>query len=271
MAKGLGQMAHAPLIYVLAQIRFSSVPKMESRWDDFHNRVFAKYPTSQVERIKQFTISDGEPILGERLTRLQLIDKAKTSGLIIEPGMFVFHTTAYEKSSSFFAQLGELLADFIKELPEGVLTSRLGLRYVDLLIPEPDLSVDDQVVEHLRTPSLGEIGEALRADQTMTYKTTTDSLTGTLTIKHRQSKTTDLLPPDLFPNKLKPAPRLELPAPDAGFVGILDYDHFAEVEEDLSASTVTNRLQMLHRFSSDAFQKTTTVEARAKWSGDTHA
>ena len=34
---GLGQLPNAPLIYVLAQIAFTRIPKMESRWEDFHD------------------------------------------------------------------------------------------------------------------------------------------------------------------------------------------------------------------------------------------
>ena len=33
MAKALGQLPNAPLIYVLAQIRFTHIPRMDRRWE----------------------------------------------------------------------------------------------------------------------------------------------------------------------------------------------------------------------------------------------
>ena len=56
MTRALGQMPNAPLIYVLAQIRFTPVPRMDKRWENFHEKVFELYPKKETERTEQFEL-----------------------------------------------------------------------------------------------------------------------------------------------------------------------------------------------------------------------
>ena len=266
MAKALGQLPNAPLIYVLAQIRFTHVPRMDKRSEDFHEKVFNTYPKAEKERIEQVTFKDGQPSVSDSIQRWQLSNEPRTTGIILESGMLVFHTTDYKTSDVFLSELQNILNVFVEVLPEkrvGVSVSRLGLRYVDLLLEEEGLSVDQQVIEALRLPQIPtEIGAPKRMDQVVTYTTPTGS---TLLVRHRQSTTPDVLPGDIFPNQLKPAPRLARERPENTIVGLLDYDHYIEQEQPFDDAAITTGFRTLHDTSSAIFKATTTKDALATW------
>ncbi len=263
MANALGQMPNAPLIYVLAQIRFTHVPRMDKRWEDFHENVFALFPKAVPEKIEQFGFKDGQPVVGDSVNRWHLSNELRTTGIILDAETLIFHTTDYKTSDVFLSDLKEVLESFMPILPEkGVSISRLGLRYVDLLLPEGDLIVDQQVIEALRLPNLPDIGEAQRMDQVVSYLTSID---GTMVIRHRQSTTPDVLPADIFPNKLEHAPRFKREQPENTIVGLLDYDHFIKQEQSFEIGSIVERFHELRTVSSAAFKATTTEEAFTEW------
>lgn len=263
MANALGQMPNAPLIYVLAQIRFTHVPRMDKRWEDFHEKIFESYPKAEAERIEQVAFKDGQPTIGDSIQRWHIANEPSNTGIILDAGTLIFHTTDYKTSDLFFSDLQSVLEAFIQILPEkGVAISRLGLRYVDLLLQEGDLIVDRQIIEALRLPNLSVIGEARRMEQIVTYQTQNS---GTMVIRHRQSASPDVLPADLFPSKLVPALRLKRERPEHSIVGLLDYDHFVEQDQPFDIESIIGRFHKLHDISSAAFKATTTKEAFTEW------
>lgn len=263
MANALGQMPNAPLIYVLAQIRFAPVPHMDERWEDFHEKVFEQYPKAETQLIQQIAIKDGQPTAGDTIKRWHLTTKSSTTGIIIDAGTLIFHTTSYKTSDVFLTDFRSVLKAIRPILPEkGVIVSRLGLRYLDLLLPEGDLTIDQQIIKALQLPTLSSIGEARRMDQIITYQTLID---GTMNIRYCQSSTTDVLPADLFPNKLEPPLRLKREKPENSFVGLLDYDHFTEQEQSFDIESIITNFRKLHEISSTAFKETTTEKAFEEW------
>jgi len=262
VAHSLGQMPNAPLIYVLAQIRFTHVPRMDKRWEDFHEKVFGLYPKAETERIEQIAFKDGQPTIGDSIQRWHLKNDSSRTGMIVAAGSLTFHTTEYKTSRAFTSELEEVLQAFVKTLPDGVRVTRQGLRYVDLLQPETGLTVDKQVIETLRLPNLSAIGEPRRMEQLVIYKT---PIGGTLIMRHRQRTTPDLLPADIFPTKLEPAPRLSRERLENQITGLLDYDHYVEQEQPFDIDKIVEQFRNLHTVSSEAFINTTTEEARTVW------
>jgi len=268
VANALGQMPNAPLIYVLAQIRFTLVPRMDKRWEDFHEKVFALYPKAETEKIEQFGFKAGQPIIGDSIKRWHLSNESRTTGVILDAGTLIFHTTNYKTSKYFLSDLEEVLKAFTPILPEkGMNITRLGLRYVDLLLQEGDLVVDKQVIETLRLPQLPDLGIAQRMEQMVTYQT---PIEGKMVIRHRQSTTPDVLPADIFPTKLESAPRLRRERLENSIVGLLDYDHFIEQEQSFDIEAIVARFHKLRDLSSAAFKTTTTEEARLEWQKEVH-
>jgi len=236
---------------------------MYRRWEDLHERVIERYPRAEPERIEQLTIKDGKPVAGDSIQRWNLLSNDRLTGLIVSADSLVLHTAKYETSKHFIAELNDVLQDFTKIIPErGIRVTRQGLRYVDLLLPENDLSVDDQIIETLRLPRPASLGEPERMEQIVHYMTNGE---GKLVIRHLQSIKPDLLPGDLFPNNLGVAPRLTRPKPEGELVGLLDYDHFIEKEIPFDVDTIVDEFMNLHSVTSAAFRETTTEKAQIEW------
>ena len=75
------------------------------------------------------------------------------TAIILRPNGVVLHATAYRDSRTFLAQLDRVISIFAEEVPS-VFSSRLGLRYVDFVLPregeEPEAYVDRRL-----NPDLG--------------------------------------------------------------------------------------------------------------------
>lgn len=263
MAKALGQLPNAPLIYVLAQIVFTRVPKMESRWEDFHQEIFDQYPEAVPERMRQFQIQDTGVSSASDQVRWKMFDREKRTGIILSPESMIFHATSYTTSDDFFDSLDFILKKLIGILPKSVEVNRLGLRYVDLFLPSEELPVENQVSGKLGSISLEEAGCSFQKLEEVTRYNT--SINGELVIRHRQSTEADILPGDLFPNDLQPAPLLSDVKPERTVVSLMDYDHYVHLKEDFDSQKIIIKFKELQEISSKAFEITTTEEAKQLW------
>lgn len=111
MKQSLGRLPNAPLIYVLAQVKFSRVPNMKNLWEDFHQKIFDTYPESQVEHIEQFAIKK-EGLESSPETQWNLLNRERSQGFLLKPEMLILHTTSYETSDVFFNDLAFGLSCF---------------------------------------------------------------------------------------------------------------------------------------------------------------
>ncbi len=265
MASALGQLPNAPLIYVLAQVVFTRVPKMGSHWEDFHQAIFDRYPNAVTEQVRQIQLQDGDDAMASNLVRWSMFDQEKREGVILASESLILHTTSYTTSENFISRLEFVLTKLADILPENVEVNRLGLRYVDLLLPSEGLPVDEQVSGKLGSISLDEAGcDFLKLEEVTRYRTPEN---GDLVIRHRQSVDADILPGDLFPTHLVQAPLLERKKPEEGVTaGLIDYDHYVHLESEFNPSVIIAKFKAMHTTSSNAFKMTTTPEARQLWS-----
>jgi len=264
MKQALGQLPNAPLIYVLAQILFTRVPKMEDIWEDLHQRVFDSYPESEIERVEQFAMkTDG--LEASKETRWHLFARDRRKGVILSSNALILHTTSYTTSKDFFADLGFVLGHLAEVLPSGIQVNRLGLRYIDLLLPRGELDIDRQVVGKLGILNFEPLGcKPMRFDRVDRYQT---KIGGELVLRHRQTMGTDVLPGDLFPNILKPASLLEVPKSQNVMVGLLDFDHFLKADMPMELASIIDKFRQLQETTSAAFRKITTPAAMQVWEG----
>jgi len=262
MSEALGQLKNAPLIYVLAQVVFTRVPKMGNLWEDFHQTIFEQFPETSVKHIRKINLSDADESATNE-TQWGMFSPSKTEGVLLGSDNLVFHATSYVTSKEFFEKLSFVVSQLSNLLPDKVQVSRLGIRYVDLLLPMGDLSVDEQVTGKLGSISLKKANcEFDRLEEITTYKTAEG---GSIVIRHRQSNTSDILPGDIFPNDLEVPARLSNPKPEGEVVGLLDFDHYVYCSNTFAPTEVIEQLKTMHDTSSQAFRLTTTSEARKLW------
>ncbi len=265
MAEALGQMPNAPLIYVLAQVVFTRVPKMAALWEDFHQKIFDQFPDGSQQHVREIRLAGSEDPEFSEVIRWHMVNREKTQGVLLQPDSVILHSTAYETSAAFFGVLEDVLAKLKQVLPASVEVGRLGLRYIDILLPEAGLVVEEQVSGKLGSIDLSEAGCSFKKLEEVTRYTT--PMGGDLVVRHRQSIEKDILPGDVFPNELRPAARLGREAAEGSVVGLMDYDHYMQVSEAFSSDSIVEVFRKMHAISSKAFQLTTTDNAKKLWMG----
>ncbi len=265
MTSSLGHWPNAPLVYVLAQIQFNRVPLLEEKWEVFHQAIFDQFPEVFPENFVEFLLTpeDQEP-KPQTVKRWQFFTKDRRTGIILDPGTLIFHTTDYEESNVFFDDMEVILEALLPALPTSLILKRSGLRYLDVMLPSDTLSLDAMVTDSLRKTGLEGIDCRYQHEtQTIVHKSPRDS---TLVVKYRQSEGGDVLPNDLFPNKLVNAPLTEKLQASNTIASSLDIDHFKGLNKPMgTAQEVVNKLRDLHTISSNAFLALTTEDAQISW------
>ncbi len=269
MTSSLGHWPTAPLVYVLAQVQFNRVPLMDQLWESFHQAIFDSFPESLPETFVDIVLKDNSnEAKHETVSRWQFFSPTRRTGIILDSTTLIFHTTDYEDSRRFFQNMQKVLSVLLSVLPESMFLKRVGVRYLDLLLPGDTLTLDQMVIGSLKTTSLDGIDcEYQHQTQNIVHATPQD---GTLVIKYRQSERGDVLPNDLFPNKLTAAPLLErITRPEGTAASSLDIDHFKEMNEVMgTATSVINKLMDMHTYTSKAFLAVTTQDAQTLWKNE---
>ncbi|MBU1690648.1 MAG: TIGR04255 family protein [Gammaproteobacteria bacterium] len=251
---------------VLAQVRFEPFPGMSP--DDllaaFHPVIMADFP--QVSPIHQFAIFFGAahldqsppspPVLG-----YDLISDDATRVVRIQSGVLTYTVTSYHDYQRFSAEWGRILSalcaiDEIKGL-------RLGLRYVDFIIPSDGLVPEDYVVAPigLSPPSLGDASPVVL--NLFEYPREN----GQLRIQYGRGFGPPDYPPDLQGMVIPPS---GLQARySAGPSAVLDMDRWVEFPPATMPLTEFSQYFLdMHDDMSLAFRLIITPEALSEWGGN---
>ncbi|MAT65037.1 MAG: hypothetical protein CMN57_05290 [Gammaproteobacteria bacterium] len=260
MAPKTGEkLSNAPLIYVLAQIRFSPILATEKYIPSIQERVRREYPRYQQNIIQTFRFGpEGQPPDIAKISRWEFADKDSTHGFIIQQDSFVFHTTGYTTFPEFKDKLQSALLA-VNESLDISLVERIGLRYVDIVEPTGDDKLSDYLVPGVAGFPHEDIGVQPVVSQT---ESISDSEFGRLVLKVIKKKDEKNVPPDLFPLALKLSRKVAQGSPNA----LLDFDHFFEQSIDFSVDAVIEKIDQLHEVTSKAFWSVITEHAKDVWS-----
>ncbi|MHB8474307.1 MAG: TIGR04255 family protein [Gammaproteobacteria bacterium] len=256
-----GQLSHAPLVYVLAQVRFTSITNMVKYVPEIQDRFRKDYPRYQAVKTHEMKIPLGPGDQSAEmvvLSRWEFADKDNRSGFILLDDALMYHTTAYETFEPFLEKFQRGI-DIIHEMLKLDLTTRVGLRYVDLIVPEPQEKLSQYVVPGLTGFPFEEITGGSGKQQAAGVVKTSE---GQLVVRFTQDDASALIPQDLADHSLTPARTVEKGQPR----GILDTDHFATPDRaDFTVEDVVGRISRLHEISSIAFKKIISDYAWEKW------
>lgn len=140
---------------------------------------------------------------------------------------------------------------------------RIGLRYVDIIVPEEGKTPDDYVVPGLRCLPALTLTSRARSGLAISEFQLEE---GALVIRYATAGGAIGLPPDLQPLTLAEPDVLKRLAPVTGMSALLDFDRFAPLEEMFDASQLKARFDHLHEDHSVAFRELTTEHAKDVWS-----
>lgn len=262
------KMSNAPVYYALAQARFNPVGAMAKYVDEVQDRLrrdgYTLFESQQVTHLQFAAASSQAPIEPQVAHTLSwLITKGdRTSGFILGTSSITFHTTHYETSHEFIPELvrGLQAVNAVAELDH---VDRLGLRYLDAVLPQSHEKVADYLVGGLHGVQFG--ATPRYALNESVFETASGPLLSTGTLVARVHRMTSPLgfPPDMVPNGLVLMPKFAIN--EILDHAVIDIDHFVEGAMPLDFPAIDSQLSSLQATIRQAFEATITDHARAIW------
>jgi uncharacterized protein (TIGR04255 family) len=251
---------NAPLVHVLAQVVFESVPGLSERIPTIQARFRELELLRLVEGFTHHvTVVEGATPTVNTKRRWDFLDRDRNTGIALSESALVLHTTRYRSAEPFLELLRRGI-EVLGETTEVALVDRIGLRYVDLVRPEPTERFD----QYVRAGVLGfpfddaDVGATIRAMRTEGVATTPD---GTLVIRSILLPPGQFVPADLASSPLAYPTTLESTRTALS----LDFDHFSEETVDFNPAAVIDRMTRLRVALRRAFEVACTAHAFERW------
>lgn len=263
----LGQMPNAPLAYVLAAVKFDTQLALEKHIPALQERLQADFPRFQPgnEAVIQINVSGGTPPQTVAAPRYEFASADNRHGIILNRETLAFHATAYETYEDFGERLGAVLTHVGAELKH-LFVRRVGLRYVDIIVPEVGETPDDYVAPGLRClPALSLTSRARSGLAISEFQMEE----GALVVRYATSAGPIGLPPDLQSLTLTEPDILKRFITGTTMSALLDFDRFMLQEATFDASQLKARFDRLHDDQSLAFRELTTEHAKEIWNRNT--
>jgi uncharacterized protein (TIGR04255 family) len=216
------ELSNSPLSLVLCQVRFSPLPGMGEFIPSFHRSIRRQFPVNASGIIQEVQFGGASPQLSMK-ERWEFLTRDRRTSVVVDNGFVVMQTTLYKDFETFLEQFVSVVADLNAAVGD-LLIQRVGLRYVDAIVPRNGDSWTQYVQKELRgfeSPVFAEEG-ALRLHQTVA-----NTSVGTMLVRLHQNYDGAVLPPDLAGGHIKPG----LDATRGQLTTLLDIDHFHVVED----------------------------------------
>lgn len=262
----LGKWANAPLALVVAQVRFTATPETNFRiiTNLMQEALGQRFPdTNNIEQVTFFVGSDGAPTIANEANNIgtDIISQDTRTCLRVQDGMLTLTTSIYHNWESFLLDWRKMLEVLCTAGP--VHANRIGLRYLDFILPCTDKIPEDYVVFGIGRPPEG-LEQSPISVSLYEYEREQE---GRLRIQYSRGFGPPSIPPDLQ-GTAPPAPAL-LARYLGGPSAILDMDRFAMLNRQLSADQLATEFAMLRKDISSTFQRIITPFASSEWQRNT--
>jgi uncharacterized protein (TIGR04255 family) len=260
------KMNNAPVYFTVAQIRFNTILNMEGYLAAIQEKMrMSHFPDFKRETVQQLTIpfassnENGQAPAPSFLPRARCIFgniEGKTE-FVLENNALALQTTVYDTFESF----SKILLDGLSIVHNALqldFTERVGLRYLDAVLPEANESLTDYLTPEVLGLSFklsGKLSHSINETVTMN---TNGQVVSRIIIQDGHVG----LPPELM--ILSPRVDHKFTQPK-GLHAIIDTDAFAEQREPFNLEKLGGRLYALHGEILKSFEATVTSFALKKW------
>ncbi|MBI3183996.1 MAG: TIGR04255 family protein [Myxococcales bacterium] len=123
---------NAPLERVIAQVRFSSILKIEQREfiTSFQDGIRTRYPSLEHDRTHLLAVGPDGLVPKEVGTRWRFVDQSGEWTVSLTPDFVALETTRYTSRADFFSRFGAVVEQVHTHFKPG-LVERIGVRYID--------------------------------------------------------------------------------------------------------------------------------------------
>lgn len=262
------RMSNAPVYYALAQAQFNPVAAMSKYVDQIQDRLRREgYPLFEPQQVTHLVVpgpgqaQQAAPQIAHMVSWL-ITRSDRTAGFILAPSAITYHTTQYDTHKGFIPELLRGLAA-VHEVAALDHVSRLGLRYLDAVLPRAGESVEQYLVGGLHGIEFNATQRYSLTESVFATDTSPLVQTGTLVTRvHRMNEPLGF-PPDMQPNGLMVNPKFDVKEPRAH--AVIDTDHFVEGRMPIDLDNLDKQALSLHATIKSVFRATTTDHARDAW------
>jgi uncharacterized protein (TIGR04255 family) len=268
--RALGQMANAPLALVLAQVRFSPYLTIADAMPALQNELRRDYPVFKRNQIQALDFGAGaSPPNVSVIQRFNFSDTDNREGFIVQQDSLVFLVTRY-KTFDDFERKHRIILDCFERIVPDLYVERLGLRYVDVIVPRKDERPEHYLVEGLRGCAI-EMEEEPTGFQSQ-YVATWKLKDGQMKFRFVNGlRTPPFLPPDLHPLELGVPEVIQRGADAASAgrsVGVLDFDRLKQHRGLYRSAEVSKLFSSMHNDASVAFKRSMSPLAEKVWNSN---
>lgn len=261
-------MSNAPVYYALAQAHFNPVAAMAKYVDQIQDRLRREgYPLFEPQQFMQLVVprpgqgQPQEPQIQQAVSWL-MTRSDRTAGFILGPATITYHTTHYQTHNEF---IPELLRGLTAVHDSVALdhVSRLGLRYLDAVLPRTGETTEQYLVGGLHGIDFNAVRQHTMTESVFATDTRPLVPKGTLVVRVYRAVAPLGFPPDMLPTGLAIAPQFEIKEPREH--AIIDTDHYVEGRMAVKLDKLNEQLLSLHGTIKSVFGATTTDHARSAW------
>jgi uncharacterized protein (TIGR04255 family) len=254
------KLSNSPLVVVIAQVRFSPILHMARFIPDVQERLrgegFPKFHPLQQQNLQ--IGAPGMPVANQGSTLLwEFLDRDDRKSLVVSTDTVAFVVTDYSVFESFRDGL-RIALSVVSEVAKPGLRERIGLRYVNLVVPSQGKQISNYV-----GPELLGMSPTQLAVHRVNYGSAMVSRSEVGTFVFRCTCPTQglTLPPDVQLLGLRTDKPLSL---DSEFC-VLDFDHFTEGTKDFDVSAMLADFDQLHDLLDRSFRLAVKKEALQEW------
>lgn len=261
----LGKWANAPLALVVAQVRFMATPQNEFRvvTNLMQQALGEGFPAiNNVEQLTFVVGADGVPTQAAETatTGTDFRSEDNRVCLRVQNDALTLSSCAYRGWESFLPGWQAMLEVLCSA--GAVHATRIGLRYLDFIVPSQNKLPEDYVVS-----GIGRSPESLEPApiNVSLYEYERDQ-EGRLRIQYSRGFGPPMLPPDVQGMSI-PSPAF-MARYQGGASAILDMDRSAMLNREVSAEGLAGEFSMLRGDISRTFRRIITPLALREWQGD---
>lgn len=263
------KLSKQPLALVLIQIRFSPFMNIKEYVDKFQEMLlplgFTNYQENPCLEV-QITPK------GPRTTESKQWLFSSFNGyenVILDSKQITYQTADYNVFEEYYAKFQKICDALVLSFPtfeSSVIIQRLGLRYVNRIIPiNNNDSIDSYISEGFKikqapvyrvAEKICTISQAGEVDINADKK-------GIIVFRITQGEKGLFLPPDLMPNP----PKMKITLPQGCVIGLIDIDHLYNIFEpqNYNKELLENLFFGMHDNSLRLFKSIVSEEGRKKW------
>lgn len=259
------QWKNPPVYYVVAQVRFNPILSLaayianiqedfrKASFPDFKRGVNVVFNANLLQGFKA-----GEDLPVQQTDRFLFSNIEGTDVFILEQNALSFRTTAY-KTFSVLQEMFLSRFEYLKENLSLSFSDRIGLRYLDAVIPTEKTTLKDLLI-----PEAFGIQSKVNGDLNHSFTETFFEMDGAKVVSRVTIQNGPLgVPPDLHSTGGKLDQRF------ASYIGehaIIDNDSFFDGRSEIGRASIEKKFQELHEHVDTAFYATITKRAVTMWS-----